>query len=311
MPPRNQPIPAAARYEAPTTRSKKASATGQQTTPRNTRRALISLDLSHAHHQQQSPLWSKLPAEIRNQIFELAVSQHLDSSRPYPDDSFYRRPGYTHAFRVCTALLQTCRLAWAETRSIPMRSATIPIWESSARGPSARLRPHGITSRSFSPRSSALTAANVRDLQHVHFFPQLYYFESHDFARLFASPRFQPRRITITIRHTDWWWWENDEDLHVRSVNLTLPAVTEELVIEFETLVRKKHQLDPIVDHWRRSEIFSRRGDNAIFSAHNDQPKEWTWSGEIDGWGVQHYVVAVVKWTPYPHGHDLGRDVEQ
>ncbi|KAK7533099.1 uncharacterized protein J3D65DRAFT_532316, partial [Phyllosticta citribraziliensis] len=227
------------------------------------------------HHQQQSPLWGKLPAEIRNQIFELAVSQHLDPSRPYEEGSFHYRPGYTHTFRVCTALLQTCRLAWSETHSIPMRSATIPIWESTARGPDGRMRPHSITSFS----RSVLTAANIRDMEHVQFFPQLYWLESNNLSRIFRNACFRPRRITITIRHTDWWWWENDEDLHLNDVSFTLPPSTEELVFEFETLVHKKSQLNPIVSRYKHNVTFPRAGDNAIFSARNEELGGWVWSG--------------------------------
>ncbi|KAK8206084.1 hypothetical protein HDK77DRAFT_448660 [Phyllosticta capitalensis] len=277
------------------------SATRQQSTPGNNyvpRVAIHFLEPSQAHPQQQSPLWGKLPAEIRNQIFELAVSQHFDETREYPVGSYYRRPGYTHAFKVCTALLQTCRLAWLEAHSIPMRSATIPIWEHQERGPPKWLRPYNYSRIMLwggRGHSSSLTAANRLDLDHVHFFTQLVYLEDGSPNRLFRKRHFNPRRVTITIRHTDWWNWEDDHDLDLSDFDLFLPNTTEQLVIEFETIVRKKPQLDPIVAHWRGKTF--KRMDDAVFSTVGE-PTEYRWSGELDDYGPQDYVVVVVTWKP-------------
>ena len=99
--------------------------------------------------------------------------------------------------------------------------------------------------------------------------------------------RIAPRKLSITFRHTDWWFWENDEPLGIDpfrvgrtrahemgrtddlnlNLNLNLgeeererererawgrqfvymPCL-EELVIEFETVMRKREQLDGIIE---------------------------------------------------------------
>lgn len=87
-----------------------------------------------------------------------------------------------------------------------------------------------------------------------------------------------PKKMTITFRHTDWWFWENNEPLGIDPFRpgrtranemgcridpshahpnselkqawgnqfTTIPSL-EELVIEFETIMRKRDQLDAII----------------------------------------------------------------
>ncbi|KAF2147417.1 uncharacterized protein K452DRAFT_282416 [Aplosporella prunicola CBS 121167] len=249
---------------------------------REIRRGLNAINPSNiANLQRQSPLWSKLPAEIRNEIFRLAVSQHPDHTRPYEENSYHYRPGYTHAPRVCIDLLLTCRLAYWETSPIPLRSATITVWH--GRGP----RPP------YAWPFAALTAKNAEGLTHVHLFTQLFWLENTEslsgYTRL---PTFRPKKLTITIRHSDWWFWESDSPLRIRDgwvAAFRPPPSLTELVMEFETLTRKKNQLDGILQdvvNWRFM-----GPDDRVFVNKPELVKRWNWTGRADLDGV--------KWQPH------------
>ncbi|KAB2579891.1 hypothetical protein BFW01_g5449 [Lasiodiplodia theobromae] len=267
---------------------------------RRIRRELESIDPSTAHPQKQSPLWSKLPPELRNQIFTLAVSQHVDLTRPYPENSWYYRPGYTHAFAMHTDLLATCRLAYWETSAIPLSTATLPVWED--RGPPDAPK----------WRFAEFTARNTALLNHVHFFVRRP--NGHWYTPL---SQFRPKHITVTIRHTSWYGWPNDKPLMILDTwrhglipaNVKFPSCLQDLTIEFETLKRKKDQLNNIikkkVSNWRFP-----LEDGTVLSPLTTPPKysEWTGAADFGGvkWRLAHgnldtidYVVVTMTWTPH------------
>lgn len=87
-----------------------------------------SKDLLPSNFQTQSPLWGKLPAEIRNEIFTWALSQYEDLSRAYPEDAYWYRPGFRGPLKSSTALLRTCRLAHQEGRKVFLRGLDFAFW---------------------------------------------------------------------------------------------------------------------------------------------------------------------------------------
>ncbi|KAL1640153.1 hypothetical protein SLS58_007267 [Diplodia intermedia] len=266
---------------------------------RRIRRQLTAISPSNAHPQKQSPLWSKLPPELRNQIFTLAVSQHVDVTRPYPANSWHYRPGYTHAFSMYTDLLATCRLAYWEASAIPLSTATLPVWED--RGPPDAPK----------WRFAEFTARNTALLNHVHFFVRRP--NGHWYTPL---QQFRPKRITITIRHTSWYGWPNDKPLMILDTwryglfpaNTKFPSCLNELTIEFETLKRKKDQLNDIVNKHASNWRFPLE-DGTLLSPLATPPKysEWTGAADFGGvkWRLAHgnqdtidYVVATLTWKP-------------
>ena len=78
--------------------------------------------------QTQSPLFSVIPGEIRNAIFELALSEYEDPERKYDVATYYYRPGYTARKRIATQLLLTCRRVWLETRHLPSSLSEHAWW---------------------------------------------------------------------------------------------------------------------------------------------------------------------------------------
>jgi hypothetical protein len=81
----------------------------------------------HCNSQLQSPLFNKLPGEIRNIIFDLVLS--LQDGESYPRNTFYYRPDHHCNEFIDHALLRTCRRIYLETYNIPLRNVdTLRFW---------------------------------------------------------------------------------------------------------------------------------------------------------------------------------------
>lgn len=84
------------------------------------------------HPQSQSCLYNgNIPAEIRNTIFDYALSEYtkttgaLDPESPrsrYPKNTHYTRPNYEGKKTMNVALLQTCRRIYLEAYHIPFKN---------------------------------------------------------------------------------------------------------------------------------------------------------------------------------------------
>jgi hypothetical protein len=85
-------------------------------------------DLTPQNMQQQSPLFSVLPGEIRNEIFALALVQYEDDAEAYPEDSYWYRPGFAGPRKSSSALLRTCKLAYAEAQKVFLREVEFAFW---------------------------------------------------------------------------------------------------------------------------------------------------------------------------------------
>lgn len=93
-------------------------------------RASIGEHKQDAHHQTQSPLFSKLPLDIRTLIWTYCVLAYKNLDNPYPTDvPWYRPPDLTHYLNIDTSILQTCRAVYNESRHLPASVNTIVIWQ--------------------------------------------------------------------------------------------------------------------------------------------------------------------------------------
>ena len=88
----------------------------------------VTIDLTTTHPQSQSPLFGKIPGEIRNEIFSLALQEYVDPENLYGREEYCTRPGYEGNKRIDVALLRTCKLIWSETRGIPEKNTEIIVW---------------------------------------------------------------------------------------------------------------------------------------------------------------------------------------
>ena len=156
--------------------------------------------------QSASPLFNRIPAEIRNQIFELALSAYDDKSKPYNNGSYYYRLDHRYAHKVDTNLLLTCRRIYAETRDIPASINPYTCW---FHRPPPYASKQGLTRLSTEDTVGVLV--RHRDLKYVHIHTQqfwLYGREFTQFTQLWKSA--SPTHLKLTLRHSDWYWWENE-----------------------------------------------------------------------------------------------------
>ena len=164
------------------------------TAPTNTSNAnptVASIDTSIANPQEESPLFARIPGEIRDQIFDLALTAYSGKQEPFAKVSYYYRPGFRYADqKLDTALLRTCRRIYQEARLIPFENYERVEWHD--RGPSRA------EATSFA-RGDALSPW----LTSLHLFTQQFWLESYSWraqARRIALPQ-NLCHLKITIRH--------------------------------------------------------------------------------------------------------------
>ena len=92
---------------------------------RTVRRSLRKLTLQECHEQKQSPIFGKLPAELRNRIFDLVLETKTITNQSC-GITFKRSCFPQQSFTM--SLLRTCRLAYLETRHLPIRKALQAVW---------------------------------------------------------------------------------------------------------------------------------------------------------------------------------------
>jgi hypothetical protein len=180
--------------------------------------------------QDGSPLFITIPPEIRNRIFAFA--------RPYPEDAYYYRPGYHYCQRIDTALLATCCRIYSETHDLPVSHNEHVFWGSANRGPPG-------LKLSEKPRRyfKQMTLDQRKAVVDVHLFTQLFWLEG-TFPNI--CNEMNPKRIKITVRHTDWWFWENNTRLIMKTGwgdDLKSIKELEVLEVELETMERDKAQV--------------------------------------------------------------------
>lgn len=146
----------------------------------------------------------------------------------------------------------------------------------------------------------------------IRVFPQLWKLEStRDFDGIFTMHHFYPNSVTITIRYTDTWMWEYNEELHIEGAWgkwLVLPSSVTRFCIDIESIERRKNEVDYIAgemaDQWR----FQRAdGTNMLAAKADTSVSRWTGSSMLGGrrWvrdevepGQLQYYFATVMWRP-------------
>lgn len=84
-----------------------------------------SAKLAKCNFQDQSPLYCKLPKEIRDLIYEFAIAQY----QAPPQAAVYHRPGHRAPLpQTATNLLLVCRRTWLDASLISMRKVVVTYW---------------------------------------------------------------------------------------------------------------------------------------------------------------------------------------
>ena len=165
-------------------------------------------DLSPTSMQEESPLFNLIPGEIRDRIFQYAVTEHAIRKEEYEKNAHYYRPGFRFADqKIDTALLRTCRRVYQETRHLPSRNYVQVEW-------CYRAPPNIDPQR---PRLSVFShgSPNMEDLKSLHLFTQQYWLEGWADHRSDTVAKKMPnlQYLKITLRHGDWWSWESSAPL--------------------------------------------------------------------------------------------------
>ena len=156
--------------------------------------------------QADCPLFSRLPTELRVMVFQYVLTAQDDISEPFPDNRYYKRPGYNYYKTMSTALLRTCGRIYLETYLYPAMLNELTAWF--YRGP---------------PQIKSNVVSKIARMNHeqcaavpcLHLFTQQYWLEDATWHKLLKGLPACPKSIFITLRHSDWWYWE-------RSAKLTL-----------------------------------------------------------------------------------------
>ncbi|KAH8907036.1 hypothetical protein BR93DRAFT_654759 [Coniochaeta sp. PMI_546] len=280
---------------------------------------------THPHPQTDSPLYSLLPAEVRAEIFSLALADYPDPSpeKHYQATTCYTRPSYFAPRRTDWALLAACRRAYAEAWHLPFVLREQTHWLTAQ----DRAPPEYRTGHIYSgaAEQSRLLAGRLEqiagrlgddgegfEIEGLRAFAQMYKLEDGSLATLLGTPGLRPRRVTLTIRHADWWFWEQDERLRVEGQKWlegtceVLPASVREFCVELESLERKRDQVDEIAKQMRERWFFKRKDGVGLFAdvtGGSDEVTRWsgtsTWNrqrwvrDETEEGKIDYYVVAV------------------
>lgn len=256
--------------------------------------------------QIASSLFSRLPAEIRNQIYYYALLAYPDPTRPYSKHSFWYRPGYTHVRAISVNLLLTCRRVYLETHLVPVVHNEHVVW-----GVEKSRIPPGSTNYLLHDRHMTLSQRNA--VQYVHLFAQQFWLEDWKNQWLEFTTSWSnggPGRLRITIRHTDWWYnllgensplaldpkrkgrarageWVPDDQPYEngswgsRFANLPGLKIFE---MELETIEGKREQLDAIIEKARSWRFPSSDGNVLVMDEEENIHKSaWTGSKHFKG----------------------------
>ena len=223
-----------------------------------------TLDPATAHPQEQSPLFSTLPGEIRTRIFSHALAEHADAAQPYAPGSFHYRPGLEAGPRLSLALLQTCRRVYLEVGLLAPAQAERRYWW-------GRPPPDRPECGDPVPDLQALAPAR-RALARVRVYVQQFHLEGDLRTLVLLHPRFRPAHLALTLRHGDWWFWERAAPLALDAKVAGKPVAGEARVahepfaphswgtavgrivslrtfqLELETVRAKSAELDAIVE---------------------------------------------------------------
>jgi hypothetical protein len=247
--------------------------------------------------QSQSSLF-QLPAEIRDVIFRLALTETYDYGRFEIRNSYNYRPGYYYGTKIHTDLLLSCKRVYHEAALLPaqLNEHTFffnrgPEWRATADNPLVYFKKMPLEQRQAVPK--------------VIFFTQQYEMERPTFLNFTKwLHNWCPPAIKFVFRHSDWWWWEQGDalaiDPYTRGKATFLdprrPVLSDRqrampdnawgymfhhltglqrLEIELESTNLKKLELEAIVDRAIKTWRFPIGDDRELVSDGSIQASQW------------------------------------
>ena len=87
------------------------------------------LQHDNINEQKQSELFNRLPAEIRDLVWQYALLVYSDPINSYHETQRYCRPGQDGIPRIALDLLLTCRAIYCETFELPLRLNALTYYD--------------------------------------------------------------------------------------------------------------------------------------------------------------------------------------
>ncbi|KAF7323709.1 hypothetical protein MKEN_00591800 [Mycena kentingensis (nom. inval.)] len=245
----------------------------------------VQLAATPSHEQLQSPLFTTLFPELRTIIFTIALTEYDDKTRPYSKHSWCYRPGFTHAGKISTGLLATCRRVYFEagTHTAAVALNEHVFWMN--RHPEDNGRRIEFMLPAFSEEQRAKIDSPNR---HHNPRPSPRPTGSSANPHQPSSPG-SPSAKSLTIRHSDWWYWEQHQPLRMDRPEKSwgawigsIPGI-EVLELELETIDAKKAELEGIVRGavgWRIPlNADGEEGEGWVLVHDGERPRESMWLG--------------------------------
>ncbi|OKL58789.1 hypothetical protein UA08_05722 [Talaromyces atroroseus] len=273
---------------------------------------------SNINLQEQCPLFTILPAEIRSLIYTYALTDYEDithDGQSYDRNTYWYRPGYKARRRTATELLRSCKRVFQETWFMPFALAEHSFYlMHQDRAPPRRvtlerMRQYLATLRDF---ARIQDGKDIPQIHSIRVFAQLWALEDpRRLQEVLNLEGFRPRNVTITIRYTDFWFWERNAPLHIdaRWVNTVIfPESVSTIKMDFEMVDRRKKEIDFITDLAVEKWVF-RRADGIIFRANKEDTVTSGWTGSST-WAKARWIrdesrpneidfyVKTVTWKP-------------
>ncbi|KAF2812957.1 uncharacterized protein BDZ99DRAFT_568237 [Mytilinidion resinicola] len=154
--------------------------------------------------QQQCPLFSRLPRELRDEVFAYALLNtcHDPFHRGFPQSE---RASKKHD--IALPLLLTCRAVYSETRYLPISLNAISVGNNASKkgdiAPSFPKRPHQLPERLGNLLHNHAQAIDYTLMQT--FLEVGYHFQS--FTNFLTGPE-PVKYLTLRLERMDWWTWE-------------------------------------------------------------------------------------------------------
>lgn len=190
--------------------------------------------IPNVNDQQQSPLFSTIPPEIRITIFRLALKTADNLDKPYINKAVYYRPDHQYAHISHTALVNTCKRIYEETKGLPWRLREHTFWCNNG--------PPGCGEDSMGWYLAKLSEEQRQAIGPVQIVTQLYWLEQ-AFPEMCVTHLQGIRHLRITLRYSDWWYWEKNQPLRLeREWTNGLKSIEKLEVFEFEMEVVKRDQ---------------------------------------------------------------------
>jgi hypothetical protein len=223
---------------------------------------LQSLTPEDCHRQEQSPLFGRLPAELRNAIFEHAISPYEDLARPFDTSSKLWRPGFRGPIVVDLRLLQVCRLAYYETNALALKNVELHCFASTSIAPE-KARSYGVTAAELRPlvrRINRMSPRQKMQIKSLHLHPHSFSWTASSSLRFMFEFDLPIKRVTMSFGSTIWKDWEISSpevaQLSDPLTNYKLPNTLEEFVLTFDTQEQWKPQLEAVLTaagRWKRA----------------------------------------------------------